>query len=132
MYIEPSIFSKATGTDEMLKNNKRLAWCDLKIQIIRDKYYLKTGVNIEDMAHFLKIGRTSLSTFINLEEGMNFNAWINSLRIEEAKILLLQYPHFSLTQIAEMVGYTESSNFSRQFKLIINESPSVWRQFNQK
>jgi len=93
-----------------------------------EKYYLKAGVTIEEMAQHLKIGRTTLSSFINCEEEMNFNLWINSLRVEEAKALLVEYPTYNLTQIAEMIGYSESSNFSRQFKLITNESPSVWRQ----
>jgi AraC-like DNA-binding protein len=80
------------------------------------------------MAQYLKIGRTTLSTFINNEEGMNFNSWINLLRVEEAKSLLIDYPHYNLTQISELIGYSEPSNFSRQFKLITSESPSVWRQ----
>lgn len=128
IYIEPVIYTKSELKDESVKNNKRLVWNELKLQILEAKYFLKTGVNIEDMAHYLKIGRTSLSLFINNEEGMNFNAWINSLRIEEAKDLLLRFPEYNLIDISEMVGYSESSNFSRQFKLITNESPSSWRQ----
>ena len=131
IYIEPAIFSPKNIKEEFQNNNKRLVWSELKMIVITDKYYLKTGVNIEDMACFLKIGRTTLSTFINTEEKVNFNAWINSLRIEEAKRLMLENPNHNLTQIAEMIGYSESSNFCRQFKLIINESPSVWRQASQ-
>ena len=128
IYIEPVIFSPKNIKEEFQQNNKRLIWTELKILIMADKYYLKAGVNIEDMARFLKIGRTSLSTFINTEEGMNFNAWINLLRIEEAKDLFLKYPEFNLIEISEMVGYSDSSNFSRHFKIITQESPSYWRQ----
>ncbi len=80
------------------------------------------------MSQYLKIGRTTLSTFINNEEGMNFNMWINTLRIEESKKILIEFPDYNLAQIAEMVGYSESSNFSRQFKQVAKVSPSVWRQ----
>lgn len=128
IYIEPAIYPPGSSTDKVLNNKKRLVWDELKNKIIADKYYLTPGVNIEDMAQYLKIGRTTLSTFINNEEDMNFNVWINSLRVEEAKKLLTNYPEYSLTQISELVGYSEPSNFSRQFKLITNESPSVWRQ----
>jgi AraC-like DNA-binding protein len=128
IYIEPSIFPTEINTQETSKTNKRLVWSELKMNILTDRYYLKTGVNIEDMARYLKIGRTTLSTFINTEEGMNFNAWINLLRIEEAKEMFLKYPDSNLIEISEMVGYSESSNFSRQFKVITKESPSFWRQ----
>lgn len=131
VYLEPVIYTKDVVSEKLVKNNKRLMWDDLRNQIITEKYYLRSGVNIEEMAQYLKIGRTTLSNFINNEEGVNFNVWINSLRVEEAKLLLVEYPTYSLIQIAEMTGYSESSNFSRQFKLITNESPSVWRQTSQ-
>jgi len=126
--IEPAIYPEPINTEKGIRNFKRLSWAELKDQIMAEKYYLKAGVTIEEMAQHLKIGRTTLSSFINCEEEMNFNLWINSLRVEEAKALLVEYPTYNLTQIAEMIGYSESSNFSRQFKLITNESPSVWRQ----
>lgn len=129
--IEPAIFIPENIKDEFAKAKKRINWIQLKMQILEDKYYLGDGVNIQEMAQYLKIGRTTLSTFINNHEGMNFNQWINKLRIEEAKHLLIANPTYSLTQIAELVGYSEASNFSRQFKHITTESPSVWRQNNK-
>jgi AraC-like DNA-binding protein len=126
--IEKAIYQTNSQDDESVKTAKRFNWIELKGKIIHEKYYLKAGVNIEEMALYLKIGRTTLSNFINSEEGMNFNQWINTLRVEHAKNLLIEYPTHNLSEIAEMVGYSESSNFSRQFKLITNESPSVWRQ----
>lgn len=128
IFIEPAILPQNSTSDKLDKSNKRLIWDDLKSKIIVGKYYLQTGITIDEMAKYLKIGRTTLSSFINNEEGMNFNMWINSLRVEEAKSLLINYPEYSLIQISELVGYSEPSNFSRQFKLITNESPSVWRQ----
>lgn len=126
--IEPALYPPPATPENGAKTTKRLVWSELKNQIIANKYYLKAGITIEEMAHYLKIGRTTLSSFINKEEQKNFNLWINSLRIEEAKQLLLEHPDYSLTEIAEQVGYSEPSNFSRQFKIITSESPSVWRQ----
>jgi YesN/AraC family two-component response regulator len=80
------------------------------------------------MAHWLGIGRTMLSQHINTNEAMNFNAWINHLRIEEAKQLMRQHPDYTFLQISELVGYSEQANFSRQFKIHAGKSPSVWRQ----
>ena len=126
--LEPAIYVHENTKDELQNPTRRINWIHLKKQILEDKYYLGNGVNIQEMAQYLKIGRTTLSTFINNDEGMNFNQWINKLRVEEAKSLLVAYPDYNLAQIAELVGYSEASNFSRQFKLITTESPSVWRQ----
>jgi len=126
-FIEPAIYTVSSNATEVSKSNKHMVWSELKEVITQEKYYLRPEVNIEDMAHHLKIGRTTLSKFINSEESMNFNGWINSLRIEEAKLLLITNPNYSLIEISEMVGYGEPSNFSRQFKLITKVSPSVWR-----
>jgi len=128
VFIEPVIIPLKDIPETNGKINKKLVWIELKKTIVEEKYYLKPGVNIQDMSHYLKVGRTTLSLYINNEEGKNFNMWINSLRIEEAKKLLIEYPKHNLIEISEMVGYSESSNFSRQFKIITNESPSYWRQ----
>jgi AraC-like DNA-binding protein len=98
----------------------------MKHKIKSTKYYLRTGVNIEEMSQYLKIERTTHSTFNNNKEAMNFNMWINSLRIEEAKKSLIEFQEYNHALIAEMVGYSELSNFSRQFKNITKVSPSVW------
>jgi AraC-like DNA-binding protein len=105
-------------------------WELFKNRIISEKYYLKEGVNIEDMAEWLKIGRTTLSNYINNEEGVNFNFWINSLRIEEAKRVMLANPDWSIMNISHLTGYSEQANFSRQFKLITGESPLLWKKKN--
>lgn len=128
VYIEAAISPRPNSMEDQAKINKQLAWDELKMMIVENRYYLKEGANIEEMARTLKIGRTSLSSLINKNEKMNFNTWINTLRMEEAKRLIVEYPTFSLTQIAEMTGYSESSNFSRQFKQMVGQSPLVWRQ----
>jgi len=103
-------------------------WKNLKQQLLDKRYHVRPGITIEEMAQFLKISRTTLSGLINKEEGMNFYMWINILRIEEAQQLLIENPGFTIATVSEMVGFSEHSNFSRQFKLVAKTSPSEWRQ----
>jgi len=126
--IEPLVQEKQLPSSIQLKANCRLSWSKLKQQIIDEKYYTRTGVNIEEMAQYLQIGRTTLSCFINKEEGVNFNTWIRTLRVEEAINLMNENSGYTITQISEMVGYSELSNFSRQFKIITGLTPSEWCQ----
>lgn len=114
----------ATQTRFTIKSD----WDYLKKQIVTNKYYREPGVTIEDIANKLNIGRTSLSNLINREEMVNFNTWINRLRIEDAKQLLLENPDYTIATISEIVGYTEQANFSRQFKQVSGESPLIWRK----
>jgi len=127
--IEPAITpEKSTPVQSFKRTRVKMEWSGLKQQIINNKYYLEAGINIEDLARRLQVGRTTLSTFINREEGMNFNAWINVLRIEKAKELLLEKQETPLSSIAEMVGYSEQANFSRQFRQMTGYAPTLWRQ----
>lgn len=106
---------------------KRYNWEAMRAQIIEKQYYLQSGITIDVIAAELGIGRVILSSLINSEESVNFNFWINQLRIAEAQRLLNEDPEITLADVAERVGYTEQSNFSRQFKLHTQMSPSAWR-----
>ena len=130
--IEPILIEHTANVEESEVQIRKLSWDKLRAIIIADKYYLRPDVNIEEMAQYLKIGRTKLSNYINQEEGMNFHAWINTLRIEEAKQHILANPSCTFAQVAELVGYSEQSNFSRQFKQVTNQAPSVWKQAQQE
>lgn len=125
--LEPAI-NTPVSNQEQATSSRGLSWEKLKSVVVSEKYYIRSEINIEDMAKYLKVGRTTLSGYINKEENMSFHTWINILRIEEAKQLIRNNHDLSVMQIAERIGYSESSHFSRQFKHITGESPSVWRQ----
>lgn len=54
--------------------------------------------------------------------------YIQKLRIQKAKTLLLQNPSLSIAQISDMVGYTSSSYFIKHFKKLENITPSEFRK----
>jgi len=131
--IEPVILPKTTEQDKPLpKPRIKTEWPVLKQQILNKQYFLESGINIEDIAQRVNIGRTTLSNLINREEGVNFNTWINTLRIEKAKQLLLENPNEPLSIIAEKVGYSEQANFSRQFRQITGYAPTLWKQKHEQ
>jgi len=120
--------TSAVYGNEADTSRRTLSWQKLRCTIIADKYYLCPDINIEDMAQYLKIGRSTLSGYINREENMSFHAWINRLRIDEAKRLIITHPDYSIAQISDTIGFSEPSNFSRQFKNITHHSPLEWKQ----
>jgi AraC-like DNA-binding protein len=134
IYPEPeSDSAEITETDDTRNFNaqhSRSNWNSLKKTIIDEKYYLKEQITLEEMAQALRISRNTLSSLINTEEKQNFYAWINALRIEQTKILFREHPDYTIGQIAQLTGFTETSNFSRTFKKVTGQTPSNWRTVN--
>jgi len=128
IYIEPE--TEAGDTPALNVQRSRSNWNSLKKTIVDEKYYLKEQITLEEMAQALSVSRNTLSSLINSEEKQNFYAWINSLRIEYAKVLFLEYPDYTIGQIAQLTGFSEAANFSRAFKKVIGQTPSEWRAVN--
>ena len=59
--------------------------------------------------------------------GMNFTDILEETRIDMAK-RYLQLSDISMTQIADMLGYSELAAFSRSFKRNTGSSPMQWRK----
>ena len=64
--------------------------------------------------------------------GVDFRTWRTNLRIEEAKTLLLENKDASINIIAEASGFSDKSNFHRQFVKIVGCSPKEWRDADGK
>ncbi len=126
--IEPAFdtgISPDIGFEKVLKKS---SWDAYKQKVTENKLFLKEGITLIEMARLLNISRTLLSNFINMEEGQNFNKWINKLRISEAKHIMLNNPDYSISYIAIKTGFSEQSNFSREFKQVTGHTPSVWKK----
>ena len=78
------------------------------------------------------IDQRLLSGFINNMYRMNFNAWINMLRIEEVKRLISKRPEMTLVDIAAHTGFTDSSAMSKVFKKSESITPSQYKQEHKR
>jgi AraC-like DNA-binding protein len=108
------------------KQSTGFNWEKVRNQIIDQQLYLQSGITVNDMAELFHTNRTTFSNALNKNEKQNFNAFINQLRIAHAKCLLLEKPQLTIVEISQQCGYTEQSNFTRQFKQQCNETPAAW------
>lgn len=98
-------------------------WIDLP-----SKPYLRESITLAVAARQMNIHPRLLSSFINNIYHMNFNSWINSLRIDEVKRLINASPQQTLLTVALKTGFTDASAMSRVFKKFTGISPSEYRK----
>lgn len=94
----------------------------------KDKPYLKESITIMQVAEEMGLNTRLLSNYINSVKGRNFNAWINYLKVEETKRVLLADRTQSLSDIAFQMGFNDLAAMSKIFKSIEGMPPSVYRQ----
>lgn len=100
--------------------------------IILDKNYLNPRLTLNDCAKGIKSNEKYLSNYLNKVMNMNFNTYINNLRITEAKALLLSpdSDRYTIEAIAKMAGFNSKSSFNAVFKKHTEMTPSEFKSSN--
>lgn len=92
-------------------------------------------ITLEDIADALHISKFHISHLLNNKLGINFNSYINNLRINRA-CDMLEDTEIKISDISEDVGFGSIRSFNRAFKDTMNITPMEYRsQFkngNQK
>ena len=100
---------------------------------VKTKAYTHEQFTLEELASKLYTNKTYLSTFIKNEYDMNFSGWVASLRIDEAKRIMMKEPEKRLQEVAFECGFSSLAYFSNVFSKSEGISPSAWqREFSRK
>ena len=103
----------------------------LKVWVAR-KRYCEYDKSREEIASELNTTKEALHQYFITKKGMDFMTWRTGLRIEEAKRMLIENKDFSINIIGEMCGFSDRSNFHRQFVKLVGCSPRQWRESDGK
>ena len=95
---------------------------------VKEKRYREYDKTREQIAKELKTTKEMLHMFFVTRMSVDFKTWRTRLRIEEAKLLLLENPEMSINIVAELSGFSDRSNFYHQFTKIVGCSPKQWRE----
>lgn len=95
---------------------------------VEKNLYCRQSLTLTVVADEIGTNRNYLSAYLNKDLGVSFQTWLNSLRVERAKVLLLEYPGKTVEEIGRMVGIPKTYNFSRWFRQITTLSPQQWRK----
>ena len=102
-----------------------------KIELwIAEKKFCRPELTIKKVAEEIGTNHNYLSAHLNRNLGVNFQTWLNTLRVEEGKHLLLSEPRMSIEEIAAKVGFNQNYNFSKWFKQLTGLTPFQFRKQN--
>ncbi|PWU70318.1 response regulator transcription factor [Gracilibacillus dipsosauri] len=91
------------------------------------KEYFASDIKAQEVANVINISPNYFSSLFKQKTGKNFNEYVNGLRVEESKRLLMETP-FKIHEIAEQVGYNEYKYFVEVFKKFVGMTPTKYRQ----
>ena len=94
------------------------------LDYIKEHYAEK--IKLVDVADKIYVSQWHLSKLINKYTGSNFSEILNGIRIEKAKSLLKD-PALKIYDIAEQVGFSDITHFSRIFKKLEGISANEYR-----
>ena len=97
---------------------------------VGDKRYREYDLSRDDVAAQLNTSREFLNEYFAKVLKSDFNTWRTSLRIEDAKKILLENNELPAEIVGQMVGIGDRSNFHRQFTKVAGCSPKQWRESN--
>jgi len=114
-----------------LKSIKKIGYSNA---IIEDaKLYLeqhfREQISLNDMAQYLIINPSYLSVLFTKATGINLMAYLQQIRVDEAKRLLVTTT-FSATKIALSVGFGDLTHFYRVFRKFENCTPIQYRKLH--
>jgi AraC-like DNA-binding protein len=78
----------------------------------------------ENLAHKVGVGRTTLMNSFRKHLGLPFSEYVAKCRLFSAVNLLKSGK--SVSETAELSGFTESSNFIRSFKKYFGQTPAKY------
>lgn len=90
------------------------------------KEHLSENVTVKDTAKALTVNANYLSTQFHQHMGISFIDFVNRERIHQAAALLGN-THLQIQQISQIVGYNNTSYFSKQFARFMGTSPREYR-----
>ncbi len=99
----------------------------IKKALVYIKEHFNEKISVKQLASFCFCNPNYLSNVFRAETGMSIMEYINLIRINRAKSLLLM-TEYSLEDITKMTGYSYTSYFMKQFKKIVGITPGDYRK----
>ncbi len=114
--------------DNLKKNDSQYIIYEIK-NYISEHYH--EDIKLKKVACKFYMNPVYLGQLFKKTTGMQFNDYLNYVRIEEAKKLLRQ-TNMKVIEISKVVGYKDPKYFVQKFKSTTNSSPSSFKTCNER
>ena len=89
--------------------------------------YTQIRMTSSSFATLMGVSGHDLHEYFSKTLGIDFRTWLTRLRIEDAKHMIDAFPDRNIATISKDVGFSDRSNFSRQFLLYTGMTPKKWQ-----
>lgn len=98
----------------------------IRIREFIDAHYME-DISLERIAQSLQLSRNYLCRLFREGSGMTINDYLNGVRIDNAKRLLMEQ-RYSLEEISRLCGFNSINYFNNVFKKTVGVPPGVYRR----
>jgi len=126
-----SIYAKLINANSLLSvqnPDEYLVSCSISRFI--NANYNNSDMSIKLLEKQFNLSRSSICKRIKDETGLSFSSYLTKLRIEKAKLFLINETNYSIKVIADSIGYTDQHYFSHAFKNNVGLTPLEYRKAN--
>ena len=125
-YVARSVEQKYERS-ALTKEQSSLVAKKIEVAIGSEKLYLDSSLSLQKLSKVISVSPNYISQTLNETIGMNFFDYVNSHRVEAAKILLA-HGEDTVLDIAMNVGFNAKSSFYAAFKKITRQTPTAFRK----
>ncbi len=131
LHIRDDINSQVIKTTKKLTLNAD-RFIEIDDRIKREKLFVNPMISLKSIGQLFNLSEGYISQLINNHTKTNFSTYINALRVEEAKGMLInpKYSNYTIISIALEAGFNSKSAFYTSFKQITGVSPSQYKAQN--
>jgi two-component system, sensor histidine kinase LadS len=99
---------------------------------MNENIFYDEDLTLARLASFLEIRPDQLSEILNKKMDMNFNQYINGIRIKEVQKELDRSSPRNVLDLAFSVGFNSKSAFNKAFREIVGVTPRDYRKESNK
>ena len=90
--------------------------------------YIDTNITLDELARLNSVSKYHFHRIFKEETGENLFERIRAIRLQKAANLLISNKYSSISEIAQMCGYSSHSPFIKAFKNRFTFTPSQWKK----